>query len=207
MSQNNLNAGCSGGHGNGGHGQQARHGGNHNHGSGNHPKAHSSQAKFQGACEVLKGHIFDCSDHHQADKYATTLKKLSKHIGAMFKNGGNVGASIVAKAKYAIPCLTAPTAPVNPGNPMAAEQMDQKLFNKWLDALKGHIFNCSDHHQVNRCATTLKKLSEHVRAMFKNGGNVWASIVAKAKYAIPHPTASTAPTNPGNPMAAEQMDQ
>ena len=69
---------------------QARHSGNHDHGSGNCPKTHSSQVKFQGACEVLKGHVFDCSDHCQADKYATTLKKLLEHVRAMFKNGGDV---------------------------------------------------------------------------------------------------------------------
>ena len=94
MSSNNSNAGCSGGHGNDGHGWQAGCGGNHDCGSGNCPKAHSSQVKFQGTCEALKGHIFDCSDHHQADQYATTLKKLSKHVRAMFKNVGDVQASI-----------------------------------------------------------------------------------------------------------------
>ena len=138
MSTSNSNPGHGRGHGNGGHGWQARCRGSCDHGCGNHLKAHSSQAKFQGTCEALKGHIFDCSDYCQADQYATTLKKLSKHVGAMFKNGGNVGASIVAEVKYAIPCTTTPTAPTNPGNLMVAEQMDQWLFDKWLDALIKH---------------------------------------------------------------------
>ena len=125
MPSNNSNPGCGGGCGNGGHGQQARCRGSCNHGTGNCLKAQSSQAKFQGTCEALKGHIFNCSDHHQADHYATTLKKLLKHVGSTFKNGGDVQSSIVAKAKHTIPCPMAPTAPANPGNPTPAEQLNQ----------------------------------------------------------------------------------
>ena len=135
MSLNNLNAGHGAGHGNAGCSWQAKCRGNHNQGSGNHLKAHSSQAKFQGTCEVLKGHIFNCLDHCQADCYATTLKKLSEHAGATFKNGGDMQSSIVAKAKYTIPCPTPPTAPANPNNLMAAEQLDQRLYEKRLNAL------------------------------------------------------------------------
>ena len=43
--------------------------------------------------------------------------------------------SIVAKAKYTIPCPTPPTAPINANAPMAAEQLDQWLYDKRLDAL------------------------------------------------------------------------
>ena len=44
-------------------------------------------------------------------------------------------ASIAAKAKYTIPQPPAPTPPQNAGAPTAAEQLDQHLFDKRLDAL------------------------------------------------------------------------
>ena len=89
-------------------------------------------------CEALKGHIFDCSSNHQAYKYATTLKKLTEHVGATFKNGGNVQASIVAETKFTVPQPPNPTAPVNAAQPTAAEQVDQCLFDKQLNALIKH---------------------------------------------------------------------
>ena len=94
--------------------------------------------KFQGACEALKGHTFDCSDHHQADRYATTLKKLSEHVGATFKNGGDVRASIEVEAKFWIPLPPAPTAPNDPDHPTPEEKLDQHLHNKRLDSLIKH---------------------------------------------------------------------
>ena len=53
----------------------------------------------------------------------------------MFKNGGDVQASIAAEVKYTIPHPPAPTPPQNAGVPMAAEQLDQWLFDKRLSTL------------------------------------------------------------------------
>ena len=141
MSLNNSSSSHSEECSNGGCGKQAGCRGNHDCGSSNHPMPQSGQVKFQGTCKALKRlkrQIFDCSDHHQADHYATTLKKLSEHIRAMFKNWGNVHASIVAEAKYTVPNPTPPTAPVNLNNLMEQEKMDQWLFNKQLNALIKH---------------------------------------------------------------------
>ena len=135
MSPNNSSGGHGGGCSNGGCGKQARCGGNYDCSSSNCSRLQSGQAKFQGTCEALKGDIFDCSDHCQADHYATILKKLSEHIGTMFKNGGNVHASIVTKAKYTMPCPTPLTAPIDPNNSTEQEKIEQWLFEKRLDTL------------------------------------------------------------------------
>ena len=35
------------------------------------------QPKFEGKCEELKGHIYDCSDSRQADIYIKTTRELA----------------------------------------------------------------------------------------------------------------------------------
>ena len=37
-------------------------------------KSTTNAEKFQGKCDKLKGHIFDCSGPKQADQYVTTKK-------------------------------------------------------------------------------------------------------------------------------------
>ena len=96
------------------------------------PKSSGSFKKFQGACEALKGRIFDCSDYRQADNYATTLKKLKEYVGAEFKNGGDVVSCIVAQAKVTIPAPTAPTI-VDPSKPTPTEAAELRLYDKRLD--------------------------------------------------------------------------
>ena len=86
--------------------------------------------RFQGACKALKGHIFDCSDHHQADQYTISLKKLTKHVGLMYKNGRDIHTSIIAETKYTVQQLAAPTPPANPNQLTANKQVTQKMFNK-----------------------------------------------------------------------------
>eukprot|EP00957_Ditylum_brightwellii_P174351 13274039-Ditylum_brightwellii.AAC.1 len=36
--------------------------------------------KFEGGCNKLKGHIFDCSDSRQAHRFLTTLKEVINYV-------------------------------------------------------------------------------------------------------------------------------
>ena len=44
------------------------------------------QPKFEGKCEALKGHIYNCSDSRQADQYTKTTKELAEYVGRDFKD-------------------------------------------------------------------------------------------------------------------------
>ena len=122
----------------GGRGNNAARGSNRGRGSNGksnartRPQAQSS--KFQGACDALKGHTFDCSDYKQADKYATTLKRISEYVGSEFKNGGDVRTSILNEVKFTIPSPTAPTI-VDPDNMTPDEKTLSRLHEKRLDAI------------------------------------------------------------------------
>jgi len=45
------------------------------------------QSKFDGRCEDLKGHIYDCTDGRQADQYSKTTKEIAEFIGRTYKFG------------------------------------------------------------------------------------------------------------------------
>ena len=74
--------------------------------------------KFKGNCADLDGHIFDCSDYKQADTYVHMHKHIAEYVGAEYKSGGDICASIIAGTKIAIPLPTCPTFsqgyPMNP---------------------------------------------------------------------------------------------
>ena len=42
--------------------------------------------KFEGSCEELRGHIYDCSDMRQVDLYVKTTEKLIEYAGKCFKD-------------------------------------------------------------------------------------------------------------------------
>jgi hypothetical protein len=82
-----------------------------------------------GNCAELQGHIFDCSDYKQADTtFVHTLKRISKHVGAEYKHGGDIRSSIINKAKIDI--LLPPT-PVYT-DPSTAQDETRKLIFKGL---------------------------------------------------------------------------
>jgi hypothetical protein len=47
------------------------------------------QTKFEGKCNDLKGHIYDCSDSRQANQFTKTTKEIQEYVGRTFKGGGN----------------------------------------------------------------------------------------------------------------------
>ena len=54
----------------------------------------TSSAKFKGNCEELQGYIFDCSDNQQTVKYAVTMRWIAEHVGAAYKQGGDIRMTI-----------------------------------------------------------------------------------------------------------------
>jgi hypothetical protein len=47
------------------------------------------QPKFEGKCEDLKGHIYDCSDARQSDIFVKTTKEIAEYVGRTFKKGSD----------------------------------------------------------------------------------------------------------------------
>ena len=41
----------------------------------------SRQPKFEGKCEHLKGHIYDCSDARQSNLFVKTTKEIAEYVG------------------------------------------------------------------------------------------------------------------------------
>jgi cytochrome c biogenesis protein ResB len=46
--------------------------------------------KFEGKCTELKGHIYDCSDSRQSDKFTKTTKEIAEYVGRTYKYGGDI---------------------------------------------------------------------------------------------------------------------
>ena len=48
---------------------------------GNQKNAVPRQPKFEGKCDKLKGHVYDCSDARQADLFIKTTKEVAEFVG------------------------------------------------------------------------------------------------------------------------------
>lgn len=48
------------------------------------------EAKFEGRCRELQGHIYDCSDSLQADRYTKSTKELAEHVGRTYRYGDDM---------------------------------------------------------------------------------------------------------------------
>jgi hypothetical protein len=66
------------------------------------------QPKFEGKCEELKGHIYDCSDTRQSDIFMKTTKEIAEYAGRTFKKGDNVRLAI---KNLSLPTLVLPADP------------------------------------------------------------------------------------------------
>ena len=122
----------------GGHSSQPNNQGGHGaqpqgYGGCNKPTTHVSSTKFIGNCTELKGHIFDCSNYKQADKYVNTIKHISEYVGLEYKHDGNIHASIVNEEVFVIPHPAAPDV-VDPINPTPDEQFNLRVLDKEINA-------------------------------------------------------------------------
>ena len=48
------------------------------------------QPKFEGKCDGLRGHIYDCLDTRQSDQFTKTTKEIAEYVGRTYKDGGDV---------------------------------------------------------------------------------------------------------------------
>jgi hypothetical protein len=63
----------------------------------------SRTPRFEGKCEDLKGHIYDCANIRQGNQYSRTTKEISKYVGRTFKFGMDTKLSI-EKLQISMPC-------------------------------------------------------------------------------------------------------
>ena len=68
------------------------------------------QPKFEGKCEDLKGHIYDCSDARQSDIFVKTTKEIAEYVGRTFKKGSDARLAI---ENLSLPVLTIPKDPAD----------------------------------------------------------------------------------------------
>ena len=50
--------------------------------------------KFDGKCDDLKGHIYDCSGSKQADLFAKTTREIAIYVGSTYKPGGDISFAV-----------------------------------------------------------------------------------------------------------------
>ena len=83
------------------------------------------QPKFEGRCEELKGHIYDCSDARQADMFVKTTKEIAEYVGRTYKYGSD--------ARLAIDNMKRPKIqePDDPKKDATATQ--KKIWEKRID--------------------------------------------------------------------------
>ena len=94
-------------------------------GNGGNGKAFAKSTKFQGKCDDLKGHIFDCSDSKQADMFVATKKEIAEYVGREYTFGGDARLAVEELEK---PTLTKPSDP-----PANASKTDEKIWEKEID--------------------------------------------------------------------------
>eukprot|EP00957_Ditylum_brightwellii_P066061 5010908-Ditylum_brightwellii.AAC.1 len=69
----------------------------------NRAKFQQRNPRFEGQCKEINGHIFDCSDSKQVDKYPTTLKEIINYIGKKYKQGKDIATSLKTYMHFTIP--------------------------------------------------------------------------------------------------------
>jgi len=77
--------------------------------------------------------VFDCSDYKQADRYQSTVKRISEYVGSEFKHDGDIRSSSVNETKTTIPPPSIPLI-VDPLAPTAQEQLLLMIFKGEVDA-------------------------------------------------------------------------
>jgi hypothetical protein len=78
------------------------------------------QPKFEGKCDDLKGHIYDCSNSRQVDIFAKTTKEFAEHVGRTYRYGTGVQRAI---QQMAIPTIKKPEDP-----PEKASKTDMAIW-------------------------------------------------------------------------------
>ena len=89
------------------------------------------QPKFEGRCEELKGHIYDCSDARQSDIFAKTTKEIAVYVGRTYKYGSDAG---LAVEKLVLPTIMLPEDPAEPRHTRVTLELKQDgpVSSSWI---------------------------------------------------------------------------
>ena len=82
------------------------------------------QPKFEGKCEELKGHVYDCTDSRQADAYTRTTKEIWEYVAANYKQGAD--ASYIVQ-HLVLPTIVDPADPVDPTNKTQVRKWEKRV--------------------------------------------------------------------------------
>jgi hypothetical protein len=74
------------------------------------PRLNYRLPKFDGRCDDLKGHIYDCKGGLQADQYAKTTKEIANYVGRTYKQGADIKMAIKA-IDTGLPAIIQPADP------------------------------------------------------------------------------------------------
>ena len=134
------------------------------------------QSKFKGNCSQLEGCIFDCSDHKQADKCVATVKRIAEHVGAEYKNGGDMRATIEGGFIFSVPMPRDP-AINHGGDENLVTRMERLIFEKEVDAYVKRKSLLSENIQ-KACSLVLGQCTELMKSKLKSSKK-WATISAQ----------------------------
>ena len=56
------------------------------------------QTRFEGRCEALQGHVYECTNFKQSDQFAKTTKEIADYVGKTYKYGGTMRNAVLSLA-------------------------------------------------------------------------------------------------------------
>jgi hypothetical protein len=86
------------------------------------------QPKFEGKCDDLKGHIYDCTDSRQSDMFMKTTREVGKYVVRNYKYGGDLRLTVENLERIE---FEEPTDPPNNAT-RTQEQIWEKDVNKFV---------------------------------------------------------------------------
>jgi hypothetical protein len=89
------------------------------------PKVVVKQPKFVGKNEdLVRGHVYDCSDARQSDIFMKTTKEVSEYVGSNFKYGSDVSLAI---ENLAMTTLVEPADPADNATKTQIRMWEKKV--------------------------------------------------------------------------------
>jgi hypothetical protein len=84
-----------------------------------------AEPTFQGRCEDLRGHVFDCAVGKEADRYTVTMKEMAEYIGSNFTYGADIRWSLEHEKEFVVPKPISLDA--------TADAIDKRIWEKEID--------------------------------------------------------------------------
>jgi hypothetical protein len=102
-----------------------------------HQKSTTAKTLFEGKCDDLKGHIYDCATAGRAaDMYTKTTREIAEYIGRTIKYS-----AVVARA---METLTEPTVSYPDALPDTATAYEKRIWDKKVDKLIDEEYRLKD---------------------------------------------------------------